>query len=238
MWIALCAIFGLGGVVVWLPAWLDAGGPANSHFAMSSLDAQLSDQYHECVPLGWNPQPVAGSYYPAYSAEYRENGVWLHPYWLGRVRRSDLNDPNKHLVYDVMNALVHAGLLQRSAAGDALYYRMTLAATPYYYEANSYGNNPDHLPYLCYSRIVPQAILSRARMGRNAFRVKFAWQVSEAAPWANDRFLRDHSVVLPPLTNPALATFVREHGMWAIKYLATGGVAMLPRAVDVAAWRP
>lgn len=197
-WVALGAVLAIGlAAKLLVPAILNAGGPANPRFAMNALATQLSEQYHQCVPLGWNPQPIASSYYPAYSREYRENAVWLHPYWLGLVRRSELTDPNVRLAYNVMNTLVRAGMLERTIRTDGLYYRLTVAALRYYFENNRYGNNPDHLPYLCYSRLIPQRVLFSHRLSDGAFRVAFDRRAGTIAPWAKDPSLQDHSIMLP-----------------------------------------
>lgn len=233
----VCAAVLVGALAAlpWARALLEMGGPANQRFALHELSAQLSEQYHLCVPLGWNPQPVAGFYYPAHSVEYRENGVWLHPYWLGWILRGRLSDPNTRVTYDVLNALVRAKLLSRSSGSGGYYYRVTMAAVPYYYENNSFGNNPDHLPYLCYSRVVPDRILISRAVNARAFRLQFAWHPGINAPWANDPFIRAHSVVLPPILNPATAVFSERNGTWSVQRLTTAG-AMLPRPISAAAW--
>ena len=227
----------LGGLAgwPWASALLDSGGPANRRFVMQTLNASLSEQYHLCVPLGWNPEPVDGYYYPAHSVEYRENGVWLHPYWLGLVHRNKLSDPNVRLTVAVLNALVRAKLVDRALRPQGYLYRVTMAAAPYYFENNSFGNNPDHLPYLCYSRLIPQRVVLSREVRGGAYRVEFVWQSGPNAPWSSDPFLRAHSVILPPVASPSSALFSRRHGNWAIERLTTGD-AMLPRPVDAAAW--
>ncbi len=226
------------GLAAWslLPAVFDANSPSNPRFIMRALATQLSQQYHQCVPLGWAPQPVAGSYYPAYSAEYRQNGVWLRPYWLGMVPRSGLTHPKVRQAYGVLNALVRAGLLVRTSQSDGTYYRLTLRALPYYFDDNGFGDNPDHFPYLCYSRLLPTRVRWTRPAGSHAVRVQFVWRPGPAAPWADDPFLRKHSVVLPPLGDPVVAVFSDHGGQWYVKTLLTRN-AMLPRVTDVAAWQ-
>lgn len=217
-------------------AYLLSGcSPTAPRIVFNSLDAELHHQYHACIPLGWDPVPVAGYYYPGYSSEYREEGVWLHPYWIGVVYRSQLADQRVRTAQQVMNVLVREGMLERSPAHDAMYYHLTPRALPYYFEGNSYGNNPDHLPYLCYSTIVPAKILSTGPITRRTFHSEFVWRTSSPAAWAMDPFLQSHSVILPPLTARVSAKFENDHGSWYLQKLWTS-TPMLPRVVNPLVW--
>ncbi|MGZ3550991.1 MAG: hypothetical protein ACXVAL_02745 [Vulcanimicrobiaceae bacterium] len=203
---------------------------------MRTLNSDLSEQYHECVPLGWDPVPVETRYYyEGYTSEYWEEGVWLHPYWLGLIHTSDLSDPNVRAAYYVLNALTRAGMLERTSATGASFYRLTPRAIAYYFESNGFGNNPEHWSYLCYSRIVPRRVVWTKGVKDSLFRVAFEWSVSARAQWANDPFLRRHSVLLPPLSSPAVAVFAKSGDWWHITQLVTP-TAMLPRTVDPAVW--
>lgn len=203
---------------------------------MRTLHGDLAEQYHECVPLGWDPVPVETHYYyEGFTSEYREAGVWLHPLWLGLIHTSDLSDPNARTAKDVLNALARAGMVERRVAGDDTFYRLTSRAVAYYFESNRFGSNPEHWPYLCYSSIVPRRVLWTKRDGAHSFRVSFEWEIGARASWANDRFLLKHSVILPPISNPAVAVFSDAGGWWHVTHLETPN-AMMPRAVDAAAW--
>jgi hypothetical protein len=214
---------------------LAACSPTDPRAVMKTLNSALSQQYHECVPVGWNPVPVGGSYYLGYSAEYWQDGVWLRPFWLGRVTTAYLSDANVRLSYDLMNKLMRVGLLERTVVRGGYIYNLTTAAMQYYYEDDAFGNNPEHWPYLCFSRIVPRRVLWIRKLSPHAFRAAFEWETTPAAPWANDAFFRTHSVVLPPWENPVVAIFSNSGGTWHVTSLTTRG-AMLPRVVDDAAW--
>ncbi len=156
-----------------LAAGLTACAPTRAQIATRALASGLDDKYHECVPLGWDPVPSAGYYYPGYTSEYREQGVWLRPFWIGVVHAAYADDPRVRTAQQVMDALVDAGMLQREMLPGATYYRLTHLAIPYYFEDNHYGDNPDHLPYLCYSRLIPRQILSTGEAMRGSFRGEF-----------------------------------------------------------------
>ena len=153
------------------------------------------------MPLGWSPVAVAGTYYPGTSVTLYEEGVWLPAQWIGRVRARDLARRDVRTISGVLNELARAGMLVRDNARGGTRYHLTAAAAPFYYDENDYGNNPDHIPYLCYSTIVPQQVLSidSARRGRlrygshdeEMFHATFAWTPSPIAVWANDAFLRE-----------------------------------------------
>ena len=221
----------LVAAVVLAAVMLGACSPANDQVVLATLRTQLVTQYHECVPLGWSPVAVAGTYYPGTSVTLYEEGVWLPARWIGRVRTRDLARPDVRTISAVLNELTHAGMLVRDDARGGARYHLTAAAAPFYYDESDYGNNPDHIPYLCYSTIVPQKVLSigSARRGRlrygshdeDLFRATFAWTPSTIAGWANDPFLRSHSVKLGPAESPVTATFAKRHGEWALAELST-----------------
>jgi hypothetical protein len=198
---------------------------------LSMLQTQLAKQYHECVPLGWAPVPNAGTYYPGVSVTVEENGVWLPAVWVAHVRSHDLTRPDVRTAAAVLDELTAKGMLVRTTAPDGNRYRLARAGSDFYYDDNEYGNNPDHIPYLCYSTIVPQRIMSTEPPRRerlpgashddDVFRAAFAWTPSPAAAWANDPFLRTHSIELGPTESPATATFANRHGDWTIVQLST-----------------
>lgn len=85
---------------------INACSPTNHWFVMHALQTQLALQYHECVPLGWDPVPVDGTYYPGYSAELQDKNSWLPALWLGSIQPSDLRQPDGRAAYEVLNELV------------------------------------------------------------------------------------------------------------------------------------
>ena len=223
---------------------LGACARGNDRLVFATLRTQLAAQYHECVPLGWTPVAVAGTYYPGTSVTLSEQGVWLPAQWLGRVRTRDLARPDVRTISAVLNELARAGMVVAENARGSTRYHLTAAAQPFFYDENDYGNNPDHVPYLCYSTMVPQRVLSidAARRGRlrygshdeDLFHATFAWTPSPIAAWANDAFLRSHSVELGPAESPVTATFAKRHGAWALAELAAPTPAA--RIVSTAAW--
>ncbi len=212
---------------------------------MHALRSQVANQYHECVPLGWAPVPVAGTYYPGYSAELQETNSWLRPLWLGSVQTSDLQRPAVRATFEVLNELAHVGMLESRRVPGGFRYRLTLRALPYYFDENQYGNNPEHWPYLCYSLIVPQRVvwnqpIQLERHGyrpsaSEAFRVGFQWRPSQVASWSNNAILRSHSVILAPTASPLIATFAKRDGAWIIQHLSAP-VPFRPQVIDSSVW--
>ena len=198
---------------------------------LGMLRTQLAKQYHACVPLGWTPVPNAGTYYPGVSVTMQENGVWLPAVWVARVRRRDLTRPDVRAAAAVLDELTKKDMLVRTTAPGGARYNLARIGWDFFYDENDFGNNPDHIPYLCYSTIVPERVVSSGPVRRerlheqshdeDVFRVTFTWAPSRVAGWANDAFLRSHSVDLGPTESPATATFAKRHGEWTIVQLST-----------------
>jgi hypothetical protein len=227
-------------------ALLAACSPTGDRAVLASLKTQLAAQYHDCVPLGWTPVPVAGTYYPGVSVTLTEEGVWLPARWIGRVRSRDLARADVRAAFDVMNELTRAGLLDRDHHVPGLWrYNLTSAGQRFFYDDSAYGENPDHIPYLCYSTIVRQRIASvspieraRSRDGTrdlDTFVAAFEWAPSPVPAWADNAFVRAHSVTLGPAEHPAVAQFQDVGGNWTVTRLA-GTQSPTARVVDAAAW--
>ncbi len=225
-------------------ALLPACARTDDRAILGMLAARLAKQYHECVPLGWSPVAVAGTYYPGVSVRAGEQGVWLPAVWLGHVRTRDLARADVRAVRDVLDALARAGMVVRTSDRDGFRYRLSRAGYSFFYDESDFRNNPDHIPYLCYSTIVPQRVLWSDRVHRersrdgshdvDAFRAAFAWTPSPVANWANDAFLRRRSVKLGPAENPVIASFVKDNDDWRVVELSTR--YPLGRIVDASAW--
>lgn len=211
------------------------------------LDAIATDfrfQYHECVPLGWVPVPAAGSYYPGYTASLGSFHEFLDAAWRGRIDTKDLGSPTVQREYAILNHLVHSGLLSRSDSHDAAIYELTVDAWPYYFDSSIYNNNRDSLQYLCYSQVEPTNIDSvtpieppkDVRRKASWYRVTVEWEPSRIARWARDSFLREHSVILPPLRDPAQLTMYERGGVWYV-HAIDDNVTALPALSDIAAWK-
>lgn len=223
--------------MITLAQMLTCCSAVSDRVVVGTLKTALQQEYHACVPLGWDPVPVLGHYYPGYSSEYFENGVWLRPFWIGVVYDNQQRDPRVRAAEAVMDALIRVGMLQRTSGRGATFYHLTPAAVRYYYDGNSYGDNPDHLPFLCYSSVLPTKVIRTGPILRRSFRVTFEWRSSSPAPWADDSFLRSHSVLLPPLVTPTFAQFSKSQGQWYVQRIWTTQ-PMLGRTVEPSAWPP
>ena len=145
--------------------FLRAPAANSTQSVLYALSDELRFTYHACVPLGWQPVPVHGTYYPGYTASTSNYAEWLDALWRGRIPRRDLREPQAQAVYATLNHLTAAGLLVRSADASGFSYFLTPRALGYYYGSSSFKDNRDSLPYLCYSTIVPQRIDWIAKAG-------------------------------------------------------------------------
>ena len=230
----------VGVLAALLLALAAACSPTNHRVVLRELRQQLAAQVHECVPLGWTPVPVDASFYPGYTAQYQDERSWLAPLWLGSISNSDLRSAQARTSFAVLNALVRAGMVQRIAVPGGFHYRLTVAAMPYFYARNDYGNNPDAIPYLCYSTMLPDKIVWSDTVKRNGkdrlFHAAFTWHASSPAAWADDAFLRAHSVVLAPFSRTVVATFEDDGNEWYIVRLRQPDKSTLPRLLVSRTW--
>lgn len=231
----------VGVMAALLVALAAACSPTDHRLVLRELRHELAAQPHECVPLGWTPVPVLASFYPGFSAQYQDERSWLLPLWLGSIHNSDLHNSQARTSFAVLNALVRVGMVRRITVPGGSHYQLTVAAMQYFYGQNDYGNNPDAIPYLCYSTIVPDNVVWSDRIQRDGkrrvFHAAFTWHASAAAPWADDAFLRAHSVVLAPFSRTVVATFEDDGGEWSIIRLRQPDKSALPRLTASAVWQ-
>lgn len=212
---------------------------------LDALGAQMAVQYHDCVPLGWAPVAVSRSYYPGYTATAANYEEFLDAVWRGRIDDRDLRRRDARDVRIVLDHLVSRGMLdvQRRRGGYDYYLRPAAFAS--FYGSTMYGNNHDSLPYLCYSTIVPQAILAMRPIPApyplrvpnvQWYDVSFSWTPGSIAGWASDPVLRSHSVVLAPLHSPTSARVYKTGSIWHITRIDSHD-RMLPALADASAWR-
>jgi hypothetical protein len=212
-----------------------ACSPAGDRVAASLLDSQLTEKYHQCVPLGWTLGLTTSSYYPGYNATKTEEGVWLQALWVAVIPKRDLGRPPARTVHAILDELTALGLLERIDLRDRLRYHLSARGSRYFYNENRLGDNSEHWPYMCYSRIVPQQVVWQVtrRLNDGVEHVAHVWwRATPPQTWVTP-FLRAHSVVLNPTEEPAVATvFVRTDNSIAAKLEFS-----LPSVVDRSAWR-
>jgi hypothetical protein len=216
-------------------ASLCACGPVSRWQTMRTLTAELEGEPHECLPLGWAPLPTGHGDYVIRASVERDQfrkGAWLPAAWVGRIQNGQLTSSTIRAIASVLTRLQDKGLVIRSNSSDGASYYLSARGLQYYYDRDAYGNNPLHLPFLCYSALVPQRIVA-IRSGYER-QVAFTWR-SSTAEWGNDRSIESHSVFFQPVQSPAIAKLVRRNGDWVIVSLsaATSGY---PQLVDADAW--
>jgi hypothetical protein len=209
--------------------------PSGDHALLASLAEELRFTYHECVPLGWKPVAVRGTYYPGYSATMTNYAEWLDAVWRGRIESAELHSRDAEEVFAVLNHLRAAGLLKRTYRRGAYDFYLTPRAFSYFYGSSEFADNRGSMTYLCYSTITPKRIVWQQRTAPPAahrrstaqwYHVEFTWKPSARAAWADDPFLRSHSVVLAPLTSPTEARVYYEDGDWYVANIYDRGWMM------------
>jgi hypothetical protein len=89
-------------------------GPGSEQSLIAALSQELKFQYHDCIPLGWQPVAVAGTYYPGFSAAAPSYEEFSDAIWRGSISFKDLRKPGPRTVFTALNHLVSAGLLERN----------------------------------------------------------------------------------------------------------------------------
>lgn len=239
---------GVRTVVVALSALAVACAPTDHSVVLRELRSQFAQQFHECVPLGWNIVPLHGFAIPGTFVEVSEYGngrIWLPAMWLARVDARRLQRADVRATAELLDALTRVGMLGRQRGPHASLYYLTNAALPYFFADSGRGNDPDALSYLCYSAIVPERVLwtqpvhveASTKGDERVFRAGFAWRGGPIAEWARDPFIRSHSVVLTPTRSPAVAKFVQHGRTWSLVTIYSAEPP-LPVVVDASAWPP
>jgi hypothetical protein len=214
---------------------------------LNAVEEQFDGQFHKCIPLGWNPAPIDGSYVPNFSVELRERDAWLPPLWLGFLPKRAANTPNGRTAAEVLDALARSGLVEKRRVNNGIRYNLTQRAFPYYSEGDDFGDNPDHLSYLCYSRLIVDRVVLRQTLHQfassgnagDAVRVAFSWHASEGDAWAKAPMIQSHSVVLAPTRSPAIVVLAYRHGELTVdraKYEPTDMLAQ-PAVWESSIWR-
>lgn len=217
--------------------------PGSQAAVLGALSSALVEQHHACVPLGWGPVAVAGTYYPGYVASLQSYEETWDAIWRGRILTADLSKARVKPVYAVLNHLVQAGLLEKKRTPFSYDYYLTYNALAYYYDGSRFGDNIGDMQYLCYSNIVPEHLIWVQRIPAPAdwtgpaqwYRAAFTWKASAPAAWARDPFLRAHSVILSPLKSPTTAKMFYVEKTWHVADIYDR-TWMMPRVSDSTAW--
>ncbi len=207
-----------------------ACSPTSNWVVARELHEQLADEFHECVPLGWNPVRLDdGSLFPSYNSEITESDWYLPPPWLAQAPRN-LKTPDARVARVMLEKLAAAGMVSKETTRDGARYHITMAAFAYLDIRNQRGDNRMERPFLCYSKLVPHRIVwtqpihyERDGHGPNrvaVFRTAFDWAPSPTAACAKDDFIQSHSVILGPTESPAIAKFVLRNKTWYIESLS------------------
>jgi hypothetical protein len=185
----------------------------------------VDSRYHDCIPLGWYPERLPfGGYYLGLNLDVATNSGPFQALWVGIVPPGNARDPRVAEVASVMDQLVTAGLLTRTAddpRGER--YNLTRYGQRFFFEDSDVTGNTEGWPYVCYSRLRVERLAwdtSRpdvpAGWGSVVKHVRLWWTVVTLDDWATPS-LRSHSVRLRPETSPVDAAICRYvDGEWAI----------------------
>jgi hypothetical protein len=212
--------------------------PASKPTVFEALSERVSQQYHQCVPLGWAVVPTAGSFYPGTNFSLYETNVIAQAFWLGRVSRRAASRRDGREVLEILDRLVRAGMVDKETSPAFSRFSLTYKAIPYFYNDDHYGSNRGAFPYLCFSTVTPTRILKQNAIKHERERtldVRFAWVASASASWANDEYIQSHSVILSPTTSPATARLVEVDAVWRVREIHDANFND-PVVVDAHAW--
>jgi hypothetical protein len=199
---------------------------------------RLDRQFHECVPLGWEPVifPSRG-FIPGFNADAVAHGGMLQARWAGSLPARATTNAHAERVRAILDAFVAAGLLARREVDGRARYTLTEAGDAAYYDRDRLGTDAEGWPYFCYSRLDVATVAwagpsSRDAYGEETRRIRFRWKPGAAAAWATP-FLTAHAVELDPRASPTGAVTVRGgDGVWRMLALDF----TLPRVEHPAAW--
>lgn len=192
---------------------------------LDHVRAMVDGSYHDCVPLGWYPEPLrAGRFYPKVNLDVAQSDGPFQALWVAIVPPGAERQPRVAAVKRVMDELVTAGLLERVDDVRGERYNVTRYGERFYYDDDALSGNVEFWPYFCYSRLrvtsvswdprypdVPGPARSVAKHAR------VWWRTETTGDWASP-FLRAHSVRLSPAASPAEATVCRYvDGEWLLR---------------------
>jgi len=192
---------------------------------LESIRAALERQYHDCIPLGWDPERVGSHvYFPTANVDVAEHDGPFQALWVGIVPPRRAPDARLARVQSVMDQLVGAGLLRRSGDPRGTRYNLTWYGQQFYDGDAGLTGNLEDWPYLCYSRLrVVRLAWEASRRdergpGRSVLKhVRVWWTPETISGWATPS-LRAHAVALQPAANPAEAiVYWYRDGEWTMR---------------------
>jgi hypothetical protein len=192
---------------------------------LQQFTSMVDQQYHECVPLGWYPDPLgATGYIPSYNTNVASTDTAFQAYWVGVIPKNALDNHRAVAIKQVLDELTRVKMLVRRDEPEDFRYTLTHEGVRNLYEENDLGNNNEHWPYECFSRLRATNVVWATRPARDngtfgdaiTAQVRLTWVPGEVAAWATPS-LRSHAVTLPPLLSPVRATAYRfRDGTWTL----------------------
>jgi hypothetical protein len=233
--IALCVV--LAAELLLGPRFGPHAGSQRPPTPLEHFRAVIDGNYHDCVPLGWYPEPFrGGGYYPSVNFDVAQSTGPFQALWVGIVTAGAERDPRGASVKRVMDELVTAGLLQRGDDPRGTRYNVTRYGERFYYDDDALGGNRERWPYLCYSRLRVTKVVWDTRYPdvpgpdhSTARHILVWWRTETDGHWAS-AFLRAHSVRLTPLASPAdgiVCHYVDDE--WLLLSVSEGGAP--PRSI-------
>jgi hypothetical protein len=162
--------------------------------------AAVDREPHQCVPLGWAPQPVANTFVVGESVYLDTQSWYLSPLWVGLMPTKPRSRSLKR-IGSILDDLTSRGLLTKVVGNGEALYDLSSRGFRYYYQDDFADSNPERESYLCFSYVV----VNRWKKigGSTGTSYTIWWEPTELASWArSDSLVLSHSVVLAPTTNP------------------------------------
>ena len=185
-----------------------------SNCTPESLNSLASAGSQTAFPWAGIPCMLTNKFfYPGFSAEFDETDWFVPPLWAGGLGPRDARNANGRAVEALLDHLTRAGMISQRLSRGAVQYHLTPFGFGYYFDDDNFETNRLRSPYFCYSRIVPKRIdwIQAVHMEKDAlgqgqvkvFRAAFTWAAVPVGSWVPDDYLRAHSIVLGPVTEPA-----------------------------------
>ncbi len=186
----------------------------------SKIDDDVADdvaqQYHACVPLGWDTVPVDGGDVLGASIEFVPNGWWINPTWSGYVPNDAVRNPDVRKITAFMRVLERHGLVQQTRHHHGTLYDLTMRGVRYYSDDDFFRDNRLDSPLLCYTHY--DVVGHRVQASGAGFReLRIDWHSSRAASWAeHDSAIRANTIIMGPRTSPIFVRYTATGNNWQI----------------------
>jgi hypothetical protein len=151
-------------------------------------------------------------------SEIEQPEAWIGATWLGYVPYAEVKKPRVRVIYRLLDDLVAVGVANRSSARRGWKFNLTLAAMPFFFDGNELANNPLREPFLCYSEVVPEKVLSVQTLRDGDTLMTFPGTRAPVRPGPTETF-SDILYFSRLRKGQGRAVLVRRHNTWLARSL-------------------